>query len=104
MAQEYIFRFLSVRPASTESQIDRRPQKVGIYSGFTGKSALSDALAKTAGDIDSAKRIVTDFRQTDRYVKAAEGLSFDVNPGLNWAQKHTQTLATDDSVVAGVEG
>jgi len=103
MAQEYVFRFLSVRPANLEKQIDLQPQKVGLYTGFTGRSVLSDELANAAGSIESAKVIVAEFRTTNRYVKTVEALPFDVNPGLDWAQKNAKVVATDTSVRAGIE-
>ncbi len=103
MSEEYVFRFLSVRPADSQKKIVQRPQKVGLYTGFTGQSALSAALSEGAGKVSVGSRVVTQFRGTDRYIKSVETLPFDVQPGLDWVEMNPKAPVADPATISGLE-
>lgn len=106
MSQEYVFRFLSVRPADSQKKIVQRPQKVGLYTGFTGQSALSSALAQSqasTGNVPVAVRVVGQFRTSDRYVKSVESLPFNVEPGLDWIEMNPKAPVADSATITALE-
>jgi hypothetical protein len=103
MSAEYVFRFLSVRPADSQKKIVQRPQKVGLYTGFKGESALSTALGQATGKLPTAVRVVTQFRGTDRYIKSVESIPFNIRPGLDWVEMNPKAPVADSATISGLE-
>lgn len=97
MSQEYVFRFLSARPASLEPRIEQRPMKLELYDGFQPTTTFRDALSRIDATANPrAARLVAELRQESTYVDRIDALPFDPRPGIDWAQQHVDLPADDD--------
>ena len=105
MANEFVFRFLSVRPAAAKEKIRRAPTKRPLYSGSSEKTPLIMAIEKVAAENSSAAilRVVTEYIDSSAFVAATDELTFDVSIGLDWAQLHKDLLVTDPTVRTDLE-
>ncbi|HEX5760830.1 MAG TPA: hypothetical protein VF121_16695 [Thermoanaerobaculia bacterium] len=95
MAQEYVFRFLSVRPANTQKKRERAPAKTPLLPDRVPDSELRRGLAAAHGagaGRNEVRRLVAEFKRGNRYVRDLDALPFDVRPGLKWAETRANAL------------
>jgi hypothetical protein len=105
MAQEYVFRFLSGRPADLAKKLDRTPAKLVLYDGVRDDSQFRAELEQldVFADLPAARRLVERFRRSPAFVRTPADLAFDARPGLDWALANAKRLATDAQVKSGLE-
>jgi hypothetical protein len=105
MAQEFIFRFLSVRPAALDKKLKQAPTKTDLYPPIAGQTPFRTAIARAsaAGAKDEVVRLVSEFRKSGRYVATLRDLKFDVASGLDWAQLHVDSKLLDPATAAGID-
>jgi hypothetical protein len=104
--QEYVFRFMSSRPANLSKPLERADAKVVLYEGLTKASKLRTALEKVTlekAPVAEAARLVEAFRATPEFVAATDELPFEVAPGLDWALQHPKLAAGDPEVAKGLK-
>ncbi len=93
MLQEYVFRFLSVRPGNQRKKLERAPKTVPVYDVArptefgTSLKKLYDAGASAA----EVMRVVRAYQNSAAYVKTLDGLPLEVNKALHWLAEHSRT-------------
>ncbi|KQY52619.1 hypothetical protein [Lysobacter sp. Root494] len=97
MTQEYIFRFLSVRPGSQRKKTERAPKTVPVYER-NKPTQLATALKRlndSGGSVAEVLRVVRAFQASDQHVKSLDELPFDVAAGLQWLAENDNRKSTD---------
>ena len=86
MSQEYVFRFLTVRPGSQRKKIERAPKTVPVYD--TGAPTPLGAALKQLHDAGASAaevlRLVRGYQESAAHLKSLDGLPFDVTKALQW--------------------
>lgn len=91
MLEEYVFRFLSVRPGSQRMKIERAPKRVPVYDSerptalATQLKQLHDAKASAA----EVLRAIRSYQSSPAHLKGLQGLTFDAGKGLQWLAEHS---------------
>lgn len=91
MLEEYVFRFLSVRPGSQTNKVQRRSKSVPIYEGAAlpplgaALKELYDAGASAAEIV----RAVRAYQGSASHVKTLDGLPLEMNRALDWLAEHS---------------
>ena len=101
MPQDYVFHFLSVRPADAARQLDRTSAKLDLYGAAPqGDSPLRAALIKLSGAeaAAEARRLIEQFRGSDRHVRTIDDLPFKVRPTIDVALAQARTPAAAAAV------
>ncbi len=105
MLEEYVFRFLSVRPGSQRKKIERAPKRVPVYD-----RERPTALAKQLKQLHEAKasaaevlRVVRAYQSSPAHLKGLDGLAFDVDKGLQWLAEHSAQPVKDVDVDAALK-
>src|SRR5215467_4045089 len=96
--QEFLFRFLSVRPADPKIKIERAPEKVQLYQGVDHSTNFQTEIAKVANTPDAETAIpgiVDRFRGSPQAVTDLSTLKTPVNAGVDWAIAHAATRLDD---------
>jgi hypothetical protein len=91
MADEYVFRFISMRPLNPKKKTEREYTKTDLYPEAAGRSDFHDAVRRAIDEGLGKKRLrelARTFAGTERYVRRIEDLPFDVGPGLAWTEAH----------------
>lgn len=87
MAEEYVFRFVTMRPLNPAKKAERADAKTDLYPEVAGASEFHDAVRR-AIDAGAGREELADLArrlaETERYVRRLEDLPFDVGPGLAW--------------------
>ncbi len=105
MLQEYVFRFLTVRPGTQRMKIGRVPKTVPVYDPArptalgTSLKQLHDARASAA----ELLRPVRGYQNSAAHLKSLDGLQFDVNAGLRWLAERSAKLVKDVNFGAGLK-
>lgn len=105
MLQEYVFRFLTVRPGTQRKKIERTPKTVPVYDAArptalaTGLKQLHDAGASP----EEVLRLVRGYQRSPAFLKTLDGLPFDVNKGLQWLAAHSARLVREVNLAAGLQ-
>jgi len=100
--KEYVFRFMSGRPANLEKKRERAPARLVLYEGVSKSSPFKAAVGKAA-TLPEARRLVEELRRGGEHVRGTEQLPFDVAPGLDWALAHAKLTASDPQVKQGLK-
>ena len=106
MAQEFLFRFLSIRPANPELKLERAPSRVPLYTPKTRTSDFRSAVARVQGTPDAEKAIpgfVANFRQSGQAVTSLQDLKFPLAAAADWALSHVRLKVSDPAVKSGIE-
>jgi hypothetical protein len=90
MFQEYVFRFLTVRPGTLVSKTVRAPQKVLVYEPErrTELRAALERLHAAGASRAEVLRVVAAYQASDKHVGNVDNLGFDVAKGLAWLAAH----------------
>jgi hypothetical protein len=94
MADESVFRFLSVRPADLKNKQVAADKKVPVYPADENKSELYRTLAAAVTDGATKEVIVAianRFQQSEAYVGDVRRLEFDVTPLRHWLAANSDT-------------
>jgi len=105
MLQEYVFRFLSVRPGNQRKKIERTPKTVPVYEA-TRPTALSDNLKRLHDAGASAAEImraVRAYQNSPAHVKTLDGVPLEINKALHWLAAHSGTPVRDLNLGGAVE-
>lgn len=95
MAEEGIFRFLSVRPADLKKKQSAKNKKVPLYSqpGATELQASLEEARKRGAPKGEILAIARAFKESPHYAQDLEALGFGIRPLLVWmAEKGDQLL------------
>ncbi len=97
MFQEYVFRFLALRPGTLLSKTVRAPQKILVYepgrSTELGKTL--ERLHATRANAAEVMRVIAAYQASDQHVANLDGLRLDIVRGLTWLASHS-ARRTDD--------
>lgn len=95
MAEEYVFRFLSVRPVDVRRKIERANQKVPLQPGAAPTPFQRELeRAKIAADpVAATAAAVARFRSSDAYVADLATLPIELRAALDWMQTHGDAKA-----------
>ena len=97
MLEEYVFRFMSVRPGSQRKKIERAPKRVPVYHRerptalATQLKQLHDAKASAA----EVMRVIRAYQNSPGHLKGLQGLPFDTGKGLQWLAEHSAQAVMD---------
>ena len=103
MDEEYVFRFLSVRPANLKKKLERQPSKVDLYPEQIGDSPLHQAIVAASGSETEVIRLATQFKASTGYVRELKDLSIPIQPGIDWVQMNTSLALSDPNVKTKLE-
>lgn len=88
MAEENIFRFLSVRPANLKSKTNLGDRKIQLYDVENGKTTelyhFVDKAVKEGVSMAKLQEIAKRFKQSDQYLNDIEELSFGISKLYEW--------------------
>lgn len=105
MLEEYVFRFLSVRPGSQRKKIERRPKKVPVYERER-PTTLAAQLKKFRDSNASAAeilRVIRAYQNSQAHLKHLKDLPFDPGIGLQWLAEHSAQLVKDLDIDAALK-
>ncbi|MEN9934257.1 MAG: hypothetical protein RLZZ387_836 [Chloroflexota bacterium] len=106
MTQEYVFRFVSLRPANAQKKRERAAAKAPLYPKEAGETELRGALQRahaSGADRATVSRIVEEFRRGQQYVRSIDALPLDLSAGLEWVQANVALHPGDEAVRAGLQ-
>ena len=101
MADEHLFRFLSVRPANPVHKIDQAPTKVLLYADADASSEFRKAVQRIENS-QAAPRLLRDlvakFHGSGQFVDDLATLEIPLAAGIDWSIANAETLASDPGV------
>jgi hypothetical protein len=98
MAEEYVFRFVSMRPLNPKKKTERETAKTELYPEVVGETDFHESVKRAVEEGVPRERIsglARAYARSDRYVRRLEDLPFDVKPGLAWVEAHIADKPTD---------
>jgi len=97
MLEEYVFRFLTVRPGNQRKKIERMPKTLPVYEADrpTPLSAKLKRLHDAGASPDEIMREVRRYQESPLHVKTLDGLPLEVNRALRWLAEHSGTAVKD---------
>jgi hypothetical protein len=97
MLQEYVFRFLTVRPGNQRKKIERAPKRVPVYDKAkpTELGAQLKRLHDAGASAAEVLRAVRAYQASASYLKSLEGLTLDVPAALDWIAGHSGMRIAD---------
>lgn len=105
MADEPLFRFLSVRPPDPQRKLERKPAKTSLYDDNDRPSDFRAAVQRAEGS-ESARReiprLVEGFHQSGGFVDDLGKLNLAVGAAVDWSLAHAELAVDDPAAGAGL--
>lgn len=105
MSQEYVFRFLAVRPGNQRNRIERGPKTVRVYDDAKS-TPLATQLKRLhdagAGDAD-VLRVVRAYQAGKEHLKSLADAPLALDAALDWIATHSRRPARDVDLAAGIQ-
>jgi hypothetical protein len=105
VADEHLFRFLSVRPANPERKLEQAPAKVPLYTAQAPPSDFRRAVVQVLGTEGAAaaiKDLVQKFHDDGLFVDDLGALKLLVPAAIDWSLANAALLTTDPAVSSGL--